>query len=68
MTCNKKAASPFQAGTLGETASKTTVHNRNTTHTFRQQINQIVVMLAARGLLPVRVAEWLIHQGESCHV
>ena len=49
MTCNKKAASPFQAGTLGETASKTTVRNRNTTHTFRQQINQIIVMLAAEA-------------------
>lgn len=30
MTANKKAASPVQAGTLGETASKTTAFNNTT--------------------------------------
>jgi len=67
MNEKRKAVFPVQAGTLGKTASKTSGVNRNKNHTFRQRIKQIIVMMAVRGLLPVRVAEWIISRGGLTH-
>lgn len=62
MTSNKKKAVPAGTGTASNTARDSQNHNN------RQRIKAAIVWLALWGVLPVSVAEWLIHHGGLRHV
>ena len=61
-----KAASPPKAGRPEKTASKTKI-NLISSRYFRQRIKRIIVWMAVWGLIPLRVAEWLIQHGGLAH-
>ena len=61
-----KAASPPKAGRPEKTASTTGIEIINSRH-FRQRIKRIIVWMAVWGLIPLRVAEWLIQHGGLAH-
>ena len=61
-----KAASPPKAGRPEKTASKTKI-NLISSRYFRQRIKRIIVWMAVCGLIPLRVAEWLIQHGGLAH-
>ena len=61
-----KAASPPKAGRPEKTASKTKI-NLISSRYFRQRIQRIIVWMAVWGLIPLRVAEWLIQHGGLAH-
>ena len=61
-----KAASPPKAGRPEKTASKTKI-NLISSRYFRQRIKRIIVWMAVWGLIPLRVAEWLIQRGGLAH-
>jgi len=78
MTQKRKAASPVQAGTLGETASKTTpcqntlepaqcqsaATPRDKSKTLRQRLKNRIVTLSLWGLIPIGLAEWIVNRLE----
>ena len=61
-----KAAFPPKAGRPEKTASRTRINFINSRY-FRQRIKRIIVWMAVWGLIPLRVAEWLIQRGGLAH-
>ena len=62
MTPNKKKAAPAGTGTASNTA------HDSQNNTIRPRIKAAIVRLALWGLLPVKLAEWLIQHGGLRHV
>lgn len=66
MVRKRKAALPVKAGSLGKAASTPAANNSNSLY-FRQRIKAAIVWAAARGILPVPWAEWMIQRGGLTH-